>query len=231
MGRIVLKRKTFSFTFKQLFLNGTGKKNKVLKTAPKRVGQMLWNKTLKLGKEKKTAIQSRGTLYLQASKCYTAVVLITHEWSTKARWHDQELWQREKALIKCPAHVAFKGFCQQESGSFPKPWSMSVILTTGFRNQKKKNKKKQQPGVKTLSTSARTCSVWGASSTAAGAAQCFLVSQHVCQSHACIYTHEHTREPATPLGWFLCFDWREGQKLGKPIMAYLSSHKLGHKTK
>lgn len=105
---------------------------------------MLWNKTLKLREGKKTkkttAIQSRGTLYLQASKCYTAVVLITHEWSTKARWHDQELWQRGKALIKCPAHVAFKGFCQQESGSFPKPWSMSVILTTGFRNQKRKKK-------------------------------------------------------------------------------------------
>lgn len=154
------------------------------------------------------------------------------EWSTKAHWRDQELWQSGKALIKCRPHVAFKGFCQQESGTFPKPWSMSVILTAGFRNQRKKNNKNTRARSQNSQHICRDLlRLRGLFHCCRGRAAFPRVTTRM--PVACLYLHTWARTGASdsfrqaPMFW----PERERRELGKPTRTYLRGHKLGRKTK
>lgn len=101
-------------------------------------------------------------------------------------------WSRalaeRKVDIKSPSHVLSRAICQQDAGSFPKPWSISVILNTGLQ------KPKYQSRARTLSTSAKTCPDAGASLLLRGTSErewmCVCVLESVCVHVAtCICRH------------------------------------------
>lgn len=94
--------------------------------------------------------------------------------------------------MKRLSHVHDREICQRGTGSCPKPWSISVILSTGFKNQN------TSESGRALGTSAKTCPDEGASFTALGynrererewESVCSCRNMH---ADACVYTGSYT---------------------------------------